>query len=628
MNKLLLTSAIICTMFMSSCDKNEILSHTTPEKVLKIANISSEDLNGWDKGVLINENIYLCESQDSLTNVIYGIIGSLSDTNNLSVVFSDNHISQIITEVETFDFIYDKTSERVVLIKTDGSIVELKTKVESHAGKAATTRDESNEGWFDAVQDFLDSYADQLETSDSRFIRDFADNLRDLPYNLLEDGVTELVTKLTGLDKLPYVKDILKWLQDNQREQILFGGCSIAITDTSESTEPFTIRAAVTDFCNLPELGDAFQSLSAGIVGRNTGIQSDSWNLPTVTYKEYKWEQVLMGDGTITGSIPQMKLGWYTFRPFISRGGVTTYGTPYFYYCPTLDETPTYTISNIKCEYVGNDKFDVQFTCTLEPLKNNNLEFQGIELTLKDGSKLTSFGSGRYTEKVNKTVSASNFSVSGLKTTLKINAKYWYVPMLQSKTYYKDLESKEFCFTLSGCPDENHPHWIDLGLPSGTQWSCCNAGATKPEEYGTYYSFINTTDAPSREQIEELINSKYTSCSYTSRNGVFGSLFKSRNGNGGEIFLPAAGWYHPAHESKSASWIPREQEPEWYDRVGTAGFYWSSTKDTNNHDGIIYGYYLFFEQDYNWKCNSTSVGCWDAWTGQHYCAQFSLRQVR
>ena len=34
------------------------------------------------------------------------------------------------------------------------------------------------------------------------------------------------------------------------------------------------------------------------------------------------------------------------------------------------------------------------------------------------------------------------------------------------------------------CPDDNHPHAIDLGLPSGTKWACCNVGADKPEEYG------------------------------------------------------------------------------------------------------------------------------------------------
>lgn len=38
------------------------------------------------------------------------------------------------------------------------------------------------------------------------------------------------------------------------------------------------------------------------------------------------------------------------------------------------------------------------------------------------------------------------------------------------------------------CPNANHPHMIDLGLPSGTKWACCNVGASVPEDYGEYYA--------------------------------------------------------------------------------------------------------------------------------------------
>lgn len=31
------------------------------------------------------------------------------------------------------------------------------------------------------------------------------------------------------------------------------------------------------------------------------------------------------------------------------------------------------------------------------------------------------------------------------------------------------------------CPDNNHPHMIDLGLPSGTKWACSNVDTTHPE---------------------------------------------------------------------------------------------------------------------------------------------------
>ena len=46
----------------------------------------------------------------------------------------------------------------------------------------------------------------------------------------------------------------------------------------------------------------------------------------------------------------------------------------------------------------------------------------------------------------------------------------------------------------TACPDNNHPHLIDLGLPSSTKWSCCNVGASKPEAYGGYYAWGETQE--------------------------------------------------------------------------------------------------------------------------------------
>ena len=149
----------------------------------------------------------------------------------------------------------------------------------------------------------------------------------------------------------------------------------------------------------------------------------------------------------------------------------------------------------------------------------------------------------------------------------------------------------------SSCPDNNHPHMIDLGLPSGTKWACCNVGASRPEEYGGYYAWGETvtkrnygwstykwckgdkntftndtmtkycTDShfgtvdnkktlsatddvahvkwggnwrmPTRAEQEELLNKcKWT---WTTNNGVKG--YKVVGPNGNSIFLPAAGYY-------------------------------------------------------------------------------------
>ena len=129
------------------------------------------------------------------------------------------------------------------------------------------------------------------------------------------------------------------------------------------------------------------------------------------------------------------------------------------------------------------------------------------------------------------------------------------------------------------CIDDNHPHAIDLGLPSGTKWCCCNVGASTPEGYGGYYAWGETSEKsyydydtyaygsswdncinigsdiagtsydaatvnmgtpwrmPSMAQQTELLNC--CSRQWTQQNGINGILVTGPNG--GQIFLPAAG---------------------------------------------------------------------------------------
>ncbi|MBQ3752207.1 MAG: hypothetical protein II864_01510 [Prevotella sp.] len=160
-----------------------------------------------------------------------------------------------------------------------------------------------------------------------------------------------------------------------------------------------------------------------------------------------------------------------------------------------------------------------------------------------------------------------------------------------------------------GCPDAHHPHMIDLGLPSGTKWACCNVGATSPETSGRYYSWgmcyennpylynwdmypygdyndkgddkdysqmvdigsdIAGTDydvalrtwgepwrMPSLDQCRELIDN--TTSVWIQQDGIYGRRFTGRNGC--SIFIPAAG------------------DRFYFDLMfdGTSGIYWTST---------------------------------------------------
>ena len=167
------------------------------------------------------------------------------------------------------------------------------------------------------------------------------------------------------------------------------------------------------------------------------------------------------------------------------------------------------------------------------------------------------------------------------------------------------------------CPDTNHPHMIDLGLPSGTLWACCNVGAGKPEAYGDYYAWGETTakiaytwntykyydntktgnaryvsigpdiagtgyDAatsswgapwrmPTSEQCKELIDN--CTSQWTTMGGVRGRKFTGPSG--GTIFLPASGY---------------RTESALYDTDAYGG-YWSSAMDGSS---VQYAWYFYF----------------------------------
>ena len=200
--------------------------------------------------------------------------------------------------------------------------------------------------------------------------------------------------------------------------------------------------------------------------------------------------------------------------------------------------------------------------------------------------------------------------------------------------------------------------YVDLGLPSGTLWATCNIGAENPEDYGLYFAWGETTGytqdtsdghsfdwtsykytidkwntltkycnrsdygyngftdtltellpeddtayvnwgsgwrTPSMEQFDELINSSYTTTTWTSQNGVYGRKITSKS-NGNSLFLPAAGYRNDTS----------------LDDVGSGGNAWSRTLSTGNP----YGWGLYF--------SSSNFGT----SNYHRCLGRSVRPVR
>ena len=182
------------------------------------------------------------------------------------------------------------------------------------------------------------------------------------------------------------------------------------------------------------------------------------------------------------------------------------------------------------------------------------------------------------------------------------------------------------------CPDSNHPHMIDLGLPSGTKWACCNVGANSPEDYGGYYAWGETEEKnvysantytlstangigdlsaeedvaivkwgsqwcmPRVNEIDELL----TKCqwSWEKLNGVIGARVTGSNGN--SLFLPASGF--------------KDENDNWsHTTKGTYGSYWGSTHGSSSGYGIelIFGVISYLGNhpncDFYWMFGPTGV---------------------
>ncbi len=170
------------------------------------------------------------------------------------------------------------------------------------------------------------------------------------------------------------------------------------------------------------------------------------------------------------------------------------------------------------------------------------------------------------------------------------------------------LLSFMICAITASAQNNNAAEAVDLGLPSGTLWASCNIGASKPEEFGDYFSWGETEpkasykleeyrhfkpgqenvtairrafadlgkdiagtqydvahvkwgdewQMPSLGQIQEL----ETNCVWvwTPLNDVAGYKVTSKT-NGNSIFLPAAG----SKASQRTS------------NIGVYGLYWTST---------------------------------------------------
>lgn len=245
------------------------------------------------------------------------------------------------------------------------------------------------------------------------------------------------------------------------------------------------------------------------------------------------------------------------------------------------------TASKFEKDAFTNDgsKYSYKYDCavTVELTNSENVEDWGYVYENPHGQttriSLSSFDSP-YTD--NRYSYYRNESTSTVRL-------YEYIKYTGDDQYYygevKDYEVS--CQGETSCPDNNHPHWIDLGI--GTLWRCCNVDASSPEEFGGYYTFeqAQAYNPPSMEQIRVLVNNcRYT---WTTQNGVTGGKFTGPNG--GTIFLPAAGY----------------RRNDQFFGVGSWGNYWSFTPYGEYSYELSFRTVSAYWEGYLWRDGELSV---------------------
>lgn len=171
------------------------------------------------------------------------------------------------------------------------------------------------------------------------------------------------------------------------------------------------------------------------------------------------------------------------------------------------------------------------------------------------------------------------------------------------------------------CPDSHHPHAIDLGLPSGTKWACCNVGASSPEADGDYFAWGET---------KSKSNYSWGTYKWGSYDSDGNEVTTKYNDSDGKNALDAAddaatqnwgkGWRMPTTEEFKE--LADNCDGYWIEENGVKGYKFTSTKTTASIFFPASGYRGDYVIDYH-----DYYGCyWSSWRHYSDCA-FALNFV-
>lgn len=610
---------LILPFIIASCGSDDPSSdpeNPNENEVKDFYQIPTKDLQDWAEGIS-NDSHYILAGYNGNLPCVYvsstdnnGVLFQFSESGEVTDISSNGIVISVSTrnDEQILSWINDNNEFCSIPIKSRFSKLVINGSI-SRAGSSSLLQPSTVQTVFDIIQNIqsLGEIGLDLFTSD---MLEFLNDLGNFSFDAIVGSNPLGLTFVT-------LKNMIDGMHDSLYERhrrVMYGDCSIKIEEISNDGKGnIDVFVSIENANTIPDYLYNLYYEESEETTRNTvywGIVGHREYVPRKYFYTEPYTVVKLLDTKASStqhfmvSFPMPRKGdKFIFRAFLAstrlansiddvNDNIIKYGNNYNY---NVLDAYIRDFKQVSCRKVG-DK--VNFICSVSGFINSVEDIIEWGVYYKDDDDSYTYFPSKYTigYSPGSGISSPNEDTFEIPLSIdydKLDANCYkdiklgiYTKGGFNLTYngWSEPQTYSVHYVFSLCPDNKHPHAIDLGLPSGTKWNCCNIGASTPNSFGDYYAWGevktwqpfsysyciypipgqftgneqytdigsdisgtiydvvhakmgDTWRIPTSNQIFEL--DRYCSWEWGLNNGVLGYFVKGPNGR--QIFLPATG---------------------------------------------------------------------------------------
>jgi len=610
---------LILPFIIASCGSDDPSSdpeNPNENEVKDFYQIPTKDLQDWAEGIS-NDSHYILAGYNGNLPCVYvsstdnnGVLFQFSESGEVTDISSNGIVISVSTrnDEQILSWINDNNEFCSIPIKSRFSKLVINGSI-SRAGSSSLLQPSTVQTVFDIIQNIqsLGEIGLDLFTSD---MLEFLNDLGNFSFDAIVGSNPLGLTFVT-------LKNMIDGMYDSLYERhrrVMYGDCSIKIEEISNDGKGnIDVFVSIENANTIPDYLYNLYYEESEETTRNTvywGIVGHREYVPRKYFYTEPYTVVKLLDTKASStqhfmvSFPMPRKGdKFIFRAFLAstrlansiddvNDNIIKYGNNYNY---NVLDAYIRDFKQVSCRKVG-DK--VNFICSVSGFINSVEDIIEWGVYYKDDDDSYTYFPSKYTigYSPGSGISSPNEDTFEIPLSIdydKSDANCYkdiklgiYTKGGFNLTYngWSEPQTYSVHYVFSLCPDNKHPHAIDLGLPSGTKWNCCNIGASTPNSFGDYYAWGevktwqpfsysyciypipgqftgneqytdigsdisgtqydvahakmgDTWRIPTSNQIFEL--DRYCSWEWGLNNGVLGYFVKGPNGR--QIFLPATG---------------------------------------------------------------------------------------